>query len=93
MDNDAPEDPNNIDFCCEKCFAKMHPSKGKYTRGMLRYATCVLVAFGTEHMWIDVVALTHEGVVGTVANYPINKTSPAYGTKVTVKYSEVEDAN
>lgn len=81
----------NVEFYCEECSKKKYPNKGKYTIKDMKLCTHVKKDFGKEHMWIRIVAITAEGIIGTVNNDPTRDTSPPFGTTVTVKYEEIED--
>lgn len=90
---DGVEEPSdNIEVICSKCLREKYPYKGTFTAEALRGATHVKAAFGAEHMWVKVRAVTSEYVVGTVDNIPILSDSPRYGEEVEVPIGEVEDA-
>jgi len=90
-----PEGDDNIIITCGKHADQLYPSKGKYTRGMLKYAKVIKACFGTgpkEHMWVLIERLDEEFVVGTLANIPVILDSPKYGDRVSIPYKLIEDA-
>lgn len=87
------ENNNNIRIIVhEDGSKKFFPAEGRFEMGQLKYATHVKKAFGREHMWIRIVSCQKAFLLGTVDNIPIFKESPALGTQVKVRYSEIEDA-
>ena len=85
------ESPDNIMTPCDECTKKMYPNKGKWTGRDMKFCTHVKKCFGHEHMWVEITEVLKDGVEGTVANEPVLPGSPGFGTKVFVKYAEIED--
>jgi uncharacterized protein YegJ (DUF2314 family) len=85
------EPRNNIEYTCSDCLKKMYPRAGTFTPEEVLASTYVKANFDREHMWVEIVKVTDQGVVGTVANMPERPNSPPYGAKVFITFGNIED--
>jgi len=85
------ENPDNIITTCSNCAKQLYPNKGKWAKRDMKFCTHVKKDFNNEHMWVEITRVKKDGVEGTVVNIPIFENSPTFGTKVFVKYEEIED--
>lgn len=85
------EPRDNIAYVCSDCIKELYPRAGTFTPDELRFANHIKANFDKEHMWIEIVNVTDEGVSGTVANEPERPKSPPYGAKVFIVFSKIED--
>jgi len=95
--NKILEDPNNIMVVCRAHHKKLFPTK-RFTKGQLKYAKYIKAEFREnkssprEHMWLRIISLEENHVVGSLANIPVFTPSLKYGDIIKVKYEDVEDA-
>jgi uncharacterized protein YegJ (DUF2314 family) len=85
------ESKDNITIVCSKCSDKFYPNKGHWTKTDMKYATLVKKNFNGEHMWIKIISVQNDGILGEVDNIPIFPDSPKLGQTVYVEYKEMED--
>lgn len=69
----------------------LYPKKGSFKREDLEGKTHVKKEFYGEHIWIKIMKIRDDGVIGTIDNEPVFVETPSFGTEVFVKYEEIED--
>mgnify|MGYP001055318719 CR=1 FL=1 len=85
------EPKDNVITICSECSERLYPNRGRWTKRDMRFCTHAKKVFGREHMWVKILKIREDGIVGTVANIPVFPDSPNYDTEVFVKYADIED--
>lgn len=85
------EPRDNIVYVCSDCIKGMYPRAGTFTPDEVRASSHIKANFDGEHMWIEVVTVTEQGVKGTVANDPERSGSPPYDAEVFIAFGKIED--
>jgi len=86
-----PEPEENIITLCKECRKRLYPNAGNWKKPDMKFASHVKKNFNGEHMWVKIVSIHDDGVIGTVDNIPVTEGSPTLGTMVCVPYEEIED--
>lgn len=86
-----PENLDNIIITCSDCVKHLYPNKGRWARKDMKFCTHVKKNFNNEHLWVKITSVKKDRVEGTVANISILESSPTFGTKVSVRYKEIEE--
>ena len=82
---------DNIVYVCSDCIKGLYPRAGTFTPDEVRSSSHIKANFDGEHMWIEVVTVTEQGVRGTVANDPERSGSPPYDAEVFIAFGKIED--